>query len=57
MIKDAGPERHGQGSHLAVAAILIVLLIAVMALIGPLLTPDAPGQSHLPPLVQVLMDR
>jgi len=56
MIKDAGPGG-GQAGHLAVAAILIVLMLAAMALIGPLLTPAAPGQSRLPPLVQVLMAR
>jgi len=56
MIKGAGPGG-GQAGHLAVAAILIVLLFAVMATIGPLLTPGGAQQSRLPPLVQVLMAR
>ena len=56
MLNDAGPRR-GQGGHLAVAAILIVLIVAMMALIGPLLSPGLPGESRLPPLVQVLMAR
>jgi hypothetical protein len=56
MINDAGPG-NGQASRLAVAGILIALVFAVMALIGPLLTPDFPGQSRLPPLIQVLMSR
>ncbi len=56
MIKGAGPGR-GQGAHLAVCAILIALLFMAMAIVGPLLTPEAPGQSRLPPLFQVLADR
>ena len=56
MIKGAGPG-NGQAGHLAVAVILIALMFAAMAMIGPLLSPDIPGQSKLPPLVQVLMAR
>jgi hypothetical protein len=56
MIKGSGP-RNGQGGHLAVAAILIALMFVAMALIGPLLSPAAPGQSKLPPLFQVLAAR
>jgi hypothetical protein len=55
MLKDAGPGS-GQGSRLAVAAIMVALVCAAMALIGPLLTPGIPGQSRLPPLIQVLME-
>jgi len=47
----------GQGAHLAVAAIVLALVFVMMALIGPLLTPGLPGQSKLPPLIQVLASR
>ena len=56
MIRDSGPD-NGQASRLAVAAILIALVFAAMALIGPLLTPEMPGESRLPPLFQVLAAR
>lgn len=54
MIRNAGPGS-GQAGRLAVAAIMIVVIFVAMAIIGPLLTPPVPGQSRLPPLVQVLM--
>jgi hypothetical protein len=56
MIRDSGPDK-GQASRLAVAAVMIALVFAAMALIGPLLSPEQPGQSRLPPLIQVLMSR
>jgi hypothetical protein len=56
MIKGAGPD-NGQASRLAVAAVMIAVVFVAMALIGPLLTPGLPGESKLPPLVQVLMSR
>jgi hypothetical protein len=56
MIKGAGPDR-GQGSHLAVCAILIGLLLVAMAIVGPLLTPEQPGQSRLPPIVLLFQSR
>jgi hypothetical protein len=56
MTKGAGPES-GQASRLAVAAIMIALVFAVMALIGPLLSPGGTDQSKLPPLFQVLAAR
>jgi hypothetical protein len=47
----------GQASRLAVAAIVLAVVFAAMALIGPLLTPGVPGESRLPPLIQVLAAR
>ncbi len=56
MIDHSGPGG-GQAGRLAVAAILLAVLFAAMALIGPLLTPGEPGESRLPPLFQVLAAR
>jgi hypothetical protein len=56
MIKGAGPES-GPGGQLAVCAILIALLLAAMAVIGPLLTPEVPGQSRVPPIVLLFQSR
>jgi hypothetical protein len=56
MIKGAGPD-NGQASRLAVAAIMIAVLLVAMAIIGPLLTPEAPGQSRLPPIVLLFQSR
>jgi hypothetical protein len=56
MLKESGPGG-GQASRLAVAAIMLALVFAAMALIGPLLTPGLPGESKLPPLIQVLASR
>jgi hypothetical protein len=56
VLKDADPH-HGQGSHLAVCAILIGVLLVAMAIVGPLLTPEQPGQSRLPPIVLLFQSR
>jgi hypothetical protein len=56
MTTDPGPGG-GQASRLAVAAIFLAVVFAAMALIGPLLTPEYPGQSRLPPLFQALAAR
>jgi len=56
MIKGAGPES-GQGSRLAICAILLALVFVAMAIVGPLLTPEQPGQSRLPPIVLLFQSR
>jgi hypothetical protein len=50
MLKGAGPG-HDQASRLAVAAIMLAVVFAAMAVIGPLLSGELHQRSNLPPIV------
>ena len=56
MVKGSDPGS-GQASHLAVAAVVLVLIFAAMTMVRPLLNPEVPQQSNLPPLFQALKAR